>query len=433
MSVIGSVFIVQSGLFSYELILLGFGVLILAPALAASLYVLLFLAQILFAFAPAYHLSLESLDTWLFTAISFPPLYVLGLVLFVSALWFVFYSAALSIRTNHIGKLSYIICWTIVFVFAVFVDRIVEPKVGFNLVTSIALSTLQVRAGSNRESDNISFRLDGDPKIESATEGLFGSLAEQEPLPKNIVLVVAESLGLGSEQVQSLQYKTAIADTLAQDTYSVEYKKIPFRGSTIPGEYRELCGRMTADVILHISQQEADSCLPTLLSNLGYKTSAYHGYSAGFFDRIRLYKELGFEERLFANELITYEGLSARCGFLIFEGLCDSEIISVIDKKLSNSNEKEFIYWLTLNGHQPVKGPPARGTFVSCDGMRLDKSVHCWTIQHAQVVFISLLEVINKHQNTMLIIVGDHSPGGLGLNFSSDYVPSIVIKPKNKL
>ena len=425
--VLESVFILRGGVISYEMLVLGLCLLMLPGSVVGICFVILLSLQILFAIAPAYHMSPESVLSWVKSLTGLPIAYIVGIIVAVGM--FAIISICVSSWIKQISDKrhkKYLIVWVCVLIIAIFVDRFVEPNIGRNFVTSTSLSASQVYRNSENQTD---FSIDGQHSS-SATSELFRSIERSEPLPNKLLLVVIESLGLGNDSIQALQYKDIIDGSLSMDKYSVTYRNIEFEGSTVPGEIRELCRRKTKQILMNISNEVSKTCLPHLLSSLGYTTTAYHGYTGGFFDRVKLYSELGFSESIFANELFWEKGLSDRCGFLLFKGVCDSQIAGLIKRHFGASDEKEFIYWLTLNGHQPLRGAPLRGKYLSCSEMTLKESRVCWTIQHAQVTIHGLIEIAESNDDLGIVIVGDHSPGGVQNTYRSDIVPSIVIWSK---
>jgi len=426
---IEQLFVVQTGWISYEMLAMSLLVLWLSSGIVASIYLLLLFLQVLFAVGPAYHLSFASAAGWVGSVFQLPASTQLIALLIVLTFFLSGFFAARRMIDKQNSKLllSTLVCFFLLAGFVV--DRFVEPLVGRNLVTSNTLSLYQV-ARNEYSADARIAKEDAQEYIASGSNVLFSSLKENRPLPSKILLVVVESLGFGNESTQTLQYKDIVDQSVDLNRYSVEYGQVNFRGSTVPGEIRELCQLRTSNVIVRIEQNRSENCLPILFKKAGYTTSAYHGYSGGFFDRFRLYRELGFDDRLFANTLLTKFKFSRRCGFLIFKGLCDADIAQQIKIQLGENKHTEFVYWLTLNGHQPVSASPTVGEYVDCEQMQMSPGSLCWTIQHAQVVSNSVVDIANSVSDIGIIMVGDHSPGGTNGGMSADDVPVITIFPK---
>ncbi len=427
MLIVESLFVVQGSLLIYELLLLLLLSIFIRPVFNTVFYLLLIAVMLIFSVAPAYHLAFNSLLSWAKEISLFPISFfvVLSLSFFTLVVISSISFGYVRNRASFVSLCSIIIPCVII---AVVMDRIVEPRIGRNLVSSATKSLLQI---SQSENTNKGYHYLDTPES-FATSDLFVHLSESKRVPSKILLVVVESMGFGSPEINNLQYKHLIERELDQSRYDIKYSSIPFKGSTVPGELRELCGISTSTVVPFIDKAQADKCLPNLLKNKGYETSAYHGYTGGFFNRVEWYNGLGFDSINFANRLLSTHDIHDRCGYLLFEGLCDSDIAMILRDKISSRSRPQFVYWLTLNGHQPTPDKPKKGKYLECSEMKISSDRRCWSVQHTQVVINALMSVIKSIPDLGMIVVGDHSPGGFGMGMSDAVVPAIVIWPNEE-
>jgi phosphoglycerol transferase MdoB-like AlkP superfamily enzyme len=93
----------------------------------------------------------------------------------------------------------------------------------------------------------------------------------------NLVVVVVESWGLGTDLSvrNSLVQPYAAPGLLAR--YQVVEGTVPFHGSTVAGEARELCSKDMGFGIVTAGSQKLKGCLPFRLATHGYRSLAVHG------------------------------------------------------------------------------------------------------------------------------------------------------------
>lgn len=260
-----------------------------------------------------------------------------------------------------------------------------------------------------------------------------GKDAQQAP---NVVLVLLESWGLGTDPSMrdSLAAPYAQPELLAR--YQVTQGTVPFYGTTVGGESRELCNSRMGFDIAHVPAQTLQSCLPSRLAGLGYDNIAVHGMGGYVFDRNAWYKTIGFQETWFHHQL-NKEGLPDCVG--AFKGVCDSAIASWIGGRLESKNPNpDFVYWVTLNSHLPAPIPSGLPDGASCalTPMLAQNSSLCSWYQLVANVHrsVSRLAMANLTRPTIFVIVGDHAPPFVNLSlrnqFSSTDVPYVVLVPR---
>jgi len=274
--------------------------------------------------------------------------------------------------------------------------------------------------------------------VPPATRGLRDLLAQnRHPLPSRILVVVVESWGQPiSTNLQDIITKPFFSEAI-RSRYLVRRGEVPFAGSTVSGEIRELCGQL----ITSPSQVDAVSkqnCLPKLLKSLGYETTALHGFSRYMFGRHSWYPLLGFDRMLFADDLQA-AGYTSRCGH-VFRGSCDSDIAAYVQQLLKKkpvagrgiSENPQFVYWLTLNTHLPVSRDTTIEQKIDCAAMiapidREDHEEHCRLSKLLLGTLGLVADIAEKtEEDLQVIVVGDHAPPFVFKRDRELYKPGVV-------
>jgi hypothetical protein len=254
----------------------------------------------------------------------------------------------------------------------------------------------------------------------------------------NIVLVLVESWGLATDSVISKSLAQPYLQPGLLTRYEVLQGTVPFYGSTVPGESRELCDSKIGFHILKASAQELQACLPQRLSALGYHSMAVHGMDGHMFDRLIWYRSIGFQEQWFRDRF-KQQGLPDCVG--AFTGTCDAAVAKWIERRLAQQEPNpNFVYWVTLNSHLPVPTPAPLLAGESCSLTPLlsQQPAFCSWYQlvanvHHSVSQVALSELARP---TVFVIVGDHAPGfanqALRSQFSSEVVPYVVLAPRRR-
>lgn len=249
-------------------------------------------------------------------------------------------------------------------------------------------------------------------QVDAATDAL--RLAVQDATkdswagPNKIVLVVLESMGLPKATSADEMWAPFMNPEIAR-RYEVRTGKVAFSGATTAGEFRELCGiRMTH---MAVGRAPLPPCLPGQLKSLGYETFSLHGYNGMLFQRLDWYPLLGFDRLVFDDQLSTMPGM-VKCGRL-FHGACDSSAVAVVRNELTrNSEQRQFVYWLTLSTHFPL-GKPDHGSegcrAVGSSG-RIPLVCQLWTALWPSLTGLAKMAADTSVPPAWYIIVGDHVP-----------------------
>ena len=278
------------------------------------------------------------------------------------------------------------------------------------------------------------------PSMPSATSAALGAAGittgrSAKELP-DLVVIVVESWGLYEDS----SVRNALVQSYFQQELLARYKlvqgTVPFIGPTVVGEARELCDSTMGDHIIDANAHELQSCLPDRLARLGYHSVAIHGMSERMFDRRAWYERVGFQKRLFRDQLQQQE-LPVCDG--AFVGICDAAIANQIGHSLETERTyPEFVYWMTLGSHLPVSVPsglPA-GDSCSINPFLAQQPALCSWYQLVANVHesVSRLAMTTLSRPTVFVVVGDHAPPfatpAIRDQFSQAAVPYLVLIPR---
>ena len=253
----------------------------------------------------------------------------------------------------------------------------------------------------------------------------------------NLVLVVVESWGAAVDS----PLRNALVEPYLQPNLLTEYElvqgTVPFDGTTIPGEARELCGSSFGYHLLNATAGELKGCLPDRLAALGYYDIALHGMNGHMFNRYEWYRTIGFQETWF-HEGFKHQGMPDCMGPFI--GTCDADIATWIGRRLQeDSPQPNFIHWMTLNSHLPVfvPSPLSHGAPCLADLSLTPNTPLCSWYQMIANVHQSVSQIAmgKLDRPTVFIIVGDHAPPfgdpALRNKFSQSDVPYVILLPRS--
>ncbi|WP_180008700.1 MULTISPECIES: sulfatase-like hydrolase/transferase [unclassified Acinetobacter] len=242
--------------------------------------------------------------------------------------------------------------------------------------------------------------------ISQATKELNNQINRKEIISNKILFVVVESLGLPKQDAITYKILQPLR-FLQNDKISPLVIQSPqYMMATVHGELRELCSAVPQNFNLRDLDKGFENCLPNKLKKLNFKTSAYHGALSIMYDRKDWYPRAGFEKTFF------YESKPWKSRCYSFPGICDTEISDAIAEQFK-SNDKQFVYWLTLNSHAPYDLRDIQYDLLKCEEYDIDaNSMSCRNLKLQAQFFYVLSKMIQQPQfsNTQVIIVGDHSP-----------------------
>jgi hypothetical protein len=209
----------------------------------------------------------------------------------------------------------------------------------------------------------------------------------------------------------------------ARGFHVIKHGFTTYRGSTLSGEFRELCAKYLQPSDGLIDEVKNLQCAPRYMHERQYSVIGMHGYEKAFYARSTFWSRFGVEQQVFGNELRTLPQCPGP-----FPGTCDENLIGYGIDRLDASNTPTFLYMLTLSSHEPLdpESSSQRGRYFNDIDVAHPTQI---------VTRRAISELIEKLQNrksracTLAYIVGDHQPpsasskGGI---FEPGKVPYLV-------
>lgn len=275
-------------------------------------------------------------------------------------------------------------------------------NLGNNVVGSQSISNIDyINSGFVQ-----TFTMTGDafqePRVTGATADLF-----THPNSHNkVLLVVNESWGVTTNAAVQNDVLSPILNNPA--VINTKQKTLDFVGATLAGELRELCAKAPIHFNLKNQLEGFEDCLPNRYKDLGYNTVAVHGAIGFMYDRKYWYPRAGFEQMLFRDQGLNIP--DSRC--YSFPGNCDSDIASRVVEQFA-TNDKLFLYWLTLNTHAIYDERDLKIDLFDCSQYDIVfDSADCRNLKLQKQFFYTLSKMIADPalSGTRVIVVGDHEP-----------------------
>jgi hypothetical protein len=218
-----------------------------------------------------------------------------------------------------------------------------------------------------------------------------------ERAPSRVLFVVLESWG---EAPNALSEFVRQIEQISSRVLTSGYRE--FRGSTLPGELRELCG---ATPSLSKITEDLGDCLPARLARAGYVATAYHGYEGFFYMRDIVYPRLGFESSYFLSELRFLQQCDGA-----FAGVCDDVLVDyAIDAMFRE--ERAFTYVLSLSAHEPASRSALGRPYAQ--RISIDDALIMPTVLNRALIAHAIREVRERSrpgESTWIYFAGDHNP-----------------------
>lgn len=268
-------------------------------------------------------------------------------------------------------------------------------------------------------------------QISDTKSSSFGIARLQDETEQNILLIVFESLGSFANSETDAIYLEDFKTPELSGKYNVSFGKIPFKGSTVAGEVRELCNKEY--ITTHPKGLNAIECLPNILSRRGYKSFALHGFYSKYFSRNEWYADLAFDKQVFLEDIP--HDKNKRCGVNLI-GVCDRDSLSRLSQEIDQAQQakqKFFAYWMTMETHRMIDDHDSNGK-VDCAKHGIRNSEVCELTKKTSRILADIAEFAAKLDNTKILIVGDHTPHFM-LHSEREYydyrhVPYIYLEPK---
>ncbi|MGY0558357.1 MULTISPECIES: sulfatase-like hydrolase/transferase [unclassified Lysobacter] len=441
-ALLGRVWFIDRAWVNLDYLIVGAVCIWLGNRVVAFAVFVLICADLLFAIAPGYHLSIASVLGSATELLSLGPVYVVtqtGLVLAVAGLctWLMAKSWVCS-RSKPIVTVTCLVM--------ALVAVVVDVRVSGHRVEALGASVVAPNlAASTANSLRIALATwDSDPgdqvqqSMAAASSVLGDRLASADPMSRHIVLVLVESLGSYVDaDLNSLQLRAfdGLADNPRFAVQSSGY--VGFEGSTVPAELRELCGIRMLSVHPDPDALPAENCLPARMRKAGYTTLAAHGFMGTFFSRNLWYPALGFDEIWFGSRFSQLLDKPRRCG-VAFNGVCDRAAWKALVEHVRQlRDQRTFSYWLTISTHLPVPSPDASIDQAICEAHPVSRANPevCNLLAWHNALFVDIVHSLQTRMpgDTTIVLVGDHAPpfldAGTRALFDPARVPYVVIAP----
>lgn len=216
-----------------------------------------------------------------------------------------------------------------------------------------------------------------------------------------ILLFVMESWGERPEEL------AAIARALSDSGGGIKVVSgfVKYRGSTVHGELRSLCGLLTKPSAM--TSADYQNCAPRLLAGRGFRSHALHGYLPTYYGRDLIWRRMGFDATYFSPAFP-----EARFCPGAYHGVCDKALVEKAFS-LSDGDGRSFVYALTIEGHEPVARAAERPATLR--KIAPDLYYH----SKSQLVSRQVIEAIHDSyvaragEKRVVFIVGDHVPPSL--------------------
>ncbi len=232
---------------------------------------------------------------------------------------------------------------------------------------------------------------------------------------KNLIMIAAESY---SGVFISQELTPTLWRLTHNGFYFSDYYQPEWGGSTTTGEMAYLCGlapQWGDESMTNTTHNNMYFTMGNQLQRLGYNSCAFHNGSYDYYTRYETHPNLGYDQWI-ANET----GIGDICGYHYPEDdeFFEKTIPLYIDKQPFN------IYYMTLSGHAPYE---QSRSLVSKYYDRVDAVVgdeykettkyyicYMMELEDAMTRLVASLEEAGIADDTVIVMVGDHFPYGLG-------------------
>lgn len=227
----------------------------------------------------------------------------------------------------------------------------------------------------------------------------------ERPYNNNILFILVESLGVSSK----IEVHNKILQPIVQQQSLFEYLdtgKYEAPDATIQAEIKELCAQDVKGYGLRlVADANFPTCLPEVLANQGYETTAFHGAHGKLYDRYSWYRKAGFQNFLFAENFLDAKKCKA------FNGVCDDEVFPII-KDYFKEDKPLFFHWMTLTSHTPYARKDIYSQRLDCEYYEIANDEACRNMM-LQAQFFEGLAKLNTQpemKGVEVVLIGDHQP-----------------------
>ncbi len=146
------------------------------------------------------------------------------------------------------------------------------------------------------------------------------------------------------------------------------------------------------------------------LAAMGYGTHAFHNHTATFYDRYRVYANLGFDDFTGAEHMknLTYNSLGWEK---------DENLLSYIEKALNSTPQSDFVFAVTVEGHGSYPELPTgdedsiRVMGIADEALLNSYEYYVNTLRSTDAFLGELVKLLStRKEETVLVLWGDHLP-----------------------
>ncbi|MBQ4347855.1 MAG: sulfatase-like hydrolase/transferase, partial [Firmicutes bacterium] len=158
------------------------------------------------------------------------------------------------------------------------------------------------------------------------------------------------------------------------------------------------------------------TAMPGLLREQGYHTMATHGGDSWFFNRINVYKWLGFNDLYFFEDEFTIDDITAA---YVSDAASVRVMLEKFEEHTAVSEDPVFSWMITIENHGPYEekfGPAGSNSFsTDIDLTPMEKNLlsnYFYGVHQADESLNTLVEYFrNSDEPVVLLYFGDHLPG----------------------
>ena len=288
--------------------------------------------------------------------------------------------------------------------------------------------------------------------INDILSGYESTPAKEDFSSPNIILVLGESFwdvtklegaeflnADGTEEIDPLSNYHALCER--DDVYTGSFFTTAFGGGTVRPEFEVMTG-LTTDYLPSgsIPWQYINYDFETYASymkDFGYRNVMLHPYLSNFYMRVEKYPLLGFDETYFDEDLKKISEVERISGG---GEVSDITVFDYVEYFMNRSEERDFIFAITMEGHQPYPRRFKEDEFdvrLKCDAM--DEQTFEIARQYTQCAFEAdeaishLIDIVDRcDEDTVVVYFGDHAPT-LGANFAGYIASGFAADQKDML
>ena len=288
--------------------------------------------------------------------------------------------------------------------------------------------------------------------ISDILSGYESTPAKEDFSSPNIILVLGESFwdvtklegaeflnADGTEEIDPLSNYHALCER--DDVYTGSFFTTAFGGGTVRPEFEVMTG-LTTDYLPSgsIPWQYVNYDFETYASymkDFGYRNVMLHPYLSNFYMRVEKYPLLGFDETYFDEDLKKISEVERISGG---GEVSDITVFDYVEYFMNRSEERDFIFAITMEGHQPYPRRFKEDEFdvrLKCDAM--DEQTFEIARQYTQCAFEAdeaiahLIDIVDRcDEDSVVVYFGDHAPT-LGANFAGYIASGFAADQKDML